>query len=236
MTLKTRSLKAYILFWITLLALCMSALLTYQSTQYFLKGFDSVQTGQMIRAANLLPAGQTSIVTDFGYHVTRRWQLVPDDIKRIFPEPPKQQRELQLHFENWWYFAPPEKSYSLLTANNKAGVQRYISKMTDRSQKPKTSIQKKLLDPMVVIALWGIGSLIAFILFTYRVLSNLAHPIQALYSWAKALNLNQVNDTPPDFQYDELNQLAAILQESLTDVSERRKQMAARLDAIKWGV
>ena len=222
---KPRRVKTYVLFWITLLALCMSALLTYQGTRYFLDGFDSVQKWQMTRAADLLPDGETSLVTDFGYHVTRDWQAVPADIRRIFPDPPQQHYELQLHMENWWYFAPPEKSYSLLSALNEAGELRYISKKMEHAKKDKPRLEG--LDPMVMITLWGIGSLIAFVAIIYKILSNLTSPVQALYDWARTLDLNQANDTPPDFQYDELNQLAAILQENLKDMNqtlEREKE------------
>ena len=221
-----KSLKAYILVWITLLALCMSALLTYQSTQYFLEGFDEVQEWQMNQAADLLPMGQTSSVTDFGYHVTNKWEHVPEDIRNVFPQPPQRHQKLQVHFENWWYFAPPERSYSLLSAVNKDGEVRYISRKLDSSEK-KGKPKHEGLDPMVVIALWGLGSLAVFIAVIYQVLSNLAHPIQLLYGWAKRLDLNSAHDPPPDFHYDELNQLAAIVYESIRKVRvtlEREKE------------
>lgn len=225
--LKTRSLKAYILFWITFLALCMSALLTYQSTQYFLEGFDTVQEWQMNKAADLLPEGESAVVTDFGYHVTNDWDNVPEDIKGIFNQPPQRMQELQLHFENWWYFAPPEKSYSLLSAFNKKGEVCYISRTMEKNQKQEHKPPVEGLDPMVVIALWGIGSLIAFIVIIYKVLSNLAQPIQSLYAWAKHLDLHNAQQPLPDFQYQELNQLAGIIHDNLQNVSrtlEREKE------------
>lgn len=214
--LKTPSLKAYILFWITLLALAMSTLLTYQSTQYFLEGFDSIQEWQMIQAADLLPEGQTVTETDFGYHVSSSWEQVPDRIRAIFPEPPQRHYEVQIHFENWWYFAPPETSYSLLSAYDQNDELRYISKIitTVSADKPP----HEGLDPMVIIALWGLGSLVAFIVITYKILSNLARPIQSLYGWAKELDLNNAKQSPPDFTYQELNQLALIIQQSVDNL------------------
>jgi len=223
--LKRKSLKAYILFWITLLALCMSVLLTYQSTQYFLGGFDMVQEWQMNQAADLLPQGETSSITDFGYHVTRNWENVPEEIKKIFPQPPTKHRELQVHCEDWWYFAPPEKLYSLLSAPNQAGEIRYISRILDSKEK-KAQLKHEGLDPMVIIALWGLGSLAAFIGIIYIVLSNLADPIQSLYNWAKNLDLKQTQEPPSDFHYEELNQLAGIVHASIQDVGrtlEREK-------------
>lgn len=223
---QNKSLKTYILFWITLLAISMSALLTYQSTQYFLKGFDSIQEAQMNQAARLLPEGESTIVTDFGYHVTDRWENVPERIREIFPAPPGQHREIQIHFENWWYFAPPEKSYSLLSVATQNGEIRYISKIIDSSRMAKTK-QHQGLDPMVVIALWGLGSVVVFIGMIYRVLNSLARPVQSLYAWAKTLNLNSAKEPPPDFQYKELNQLADIIHSSINKVGqtlEREKE------------
>ncbi len=204
----------------------MSVLLTYQSTQYFLEGFDMVQEWQMNQAADLLPKGEISSITDFGYHVSRNWEDVPEEMKKVFPHPPSKQRELQVHFENWWYFAPPEKSYSLLSAPNQAGEIRYISRIID-SKKKKAKPKHEGLDPMVIIALWGLGSLAVFIGIIYIVLSNLAHPIQSLYNWAKNLNLKQTEVSPPDFQYEELNQLAGIVHASIQSVGrtlEREKE------------
>ncbi len=224
--LKRRSLKSYILFWITLLAICMSTLLTYQSTQYFLEGFDLVQEWQMSQAADLLPHGETSTVTDFGYHVTDSWDEVPEEIRKVFPAPPQNHQELQVHFENWWYFAPPEKSYSLLSEFNKEGKVRYISRKLDSSDKVDKPEQEGL-DPMVIIALWGLGSLAAFIAVIYGVLSNLAQPIQSLYDWAKNLDLKKAHQTPPDFSYKELNELAEIVHGSVQSVGktlEREKE------------
>ncbi|WP_271270620.1 sensor histidine kinase [Aliamphritea hakodatensis] len=223
---QTKSLKSYILFRIILLAICMSALLTYQSTQYFLEGFDSVQESQMIQASKLLPPGQNAITTDFGYHVADRWEKVPENIRNIFPTPPERHQKQLIHFENWWYFAPPEKSYSLMSLRNKHGELRYVSKIMISSNMEKTTSHEGL-DPMVIIALWGLGSLAVFIFVIYRMLNNLTYPVQSIYKWARQLNLKSANESPPDFQYDELNQLAKIIHGSIQNAGqalEREKE------------
>lgn len=211
--MKSKSLKAYVLFWIIMLAAGMSVLLTYQATQYFLEGFEKVSQWQMIQAADLLPEDTPAQMVAFDYHVAASWDQVPENIRDAFPEPPEQHNQLQLHLVNWWYFAPPEYSYSLLSAVNKAGEMRYISRFMDRNQKEYSG--PKGIDPMVVIALWGVGSLAVFIAVAFKVLSNLTQPVRALHHWAQGIDLDKSDKPCPDFHYKELNQLAGIIWESL---------------------
>lgn len=211
----SRSLKAYILFWIIMLAIGMSGILTYQSTQYFLEGFLKVSERQMIEAAELLPEGEPAKTVAFDYHVASSWEYVPEQIKRIYPKPPKAHEQLDVTFEDWWYFSPPKQSYSLLVTQNKKGQLRYISRHMSKEEKRKKHPERRGLDPMVVIALWGVGSLVVFIGVIFYVMARLATPVQALYVWAKNLDLEKSKQPCPDFNYTEFNQLARIVQSSI---------------------
>jgi len=216
---RTRSLKAYIFVWVTLLALGMALLLSYQSTQYFLKGLDMITGAQMEEAADLLPAGKRAAEVPFGYHVASDWSSVPQPVREAFGQPPQQLDNLQIHFEDWWYFAPPERAYFLMASHNRQGELRFISRHKDEPGiEDKVSLQG--LDPMVKIALWGLGSIIVYIALVYRILGNLARPVQALYRWARELKLESLTPERPDFQYRELNALAEIIHNSLLDVSQ----------------
>ena len=211
----SRSLKAYILFWIIMLAIGMSGILTYQSTQFFLEEFFKVSKRQMIEAADLLPDGVLAQQVAFGYHVASRWEEVPQPIKAIHPKPPNEHNRLLVKFEDWWYFSPPKQSYSLLVTQNKKGQLRYISRHMSQEEKHKKHPKHRGLDPMVVITLWGVGSLVVFIGVIFYVMARLATPVQALYVWAKGLDLEQSQQPCPHFYYTEFNQLARIVQSSI---------------------
>ncbi|MCV6588293.1 MAG: HAMP domain-containing histidine kinase [Marinobacterium sp.] len=220
---RTDSLKTYIFFWVTLLALAMALLLSYQSTQYFLKGLNMITGAQMEEAAELLPEGQREAELPFGYHVAADWQSVPKAVRDVFIQPPQQLDTLQLHFENWWYFAPPERAFFLLASRNQQGKLRFISMYDPEHEHAADSRPDKApeeIDPMVKIALWGLGAIVIYVLLIYRVLGSLAQPVQSLYHWARELQLETLTPQRPDFQYQELNALATILHNSLQDVSQ----------------
>lgn len=216
---RTDSLKTYIFFWVTLLALCMALLLSYQSTQYFLKGLDMITGAQMEEAADLLPAGKREAQIPFGYHVAADWQAVPQPVREVFGQPPQQLDDLQIYFEDWWYFAPPKRAYFLMASRNAQGEVRYITRHKD-GKRTEEKVSREGLDPMVKIALWGLGAIAVYIALIYRILGNLARPIEALHRWASSLKLESLTRDRPDFQYRELNELATIIHNSLLDVSQ----------------
>lgn len=225
---KSHSLKRTIFIRITVLALAMSLLLSYQGTQSFLKGLDGTKTRQMTQAADYLPEGQTEAQLVFGYHVASSWEHVPDNIKAIFPTPPEQARKLLSHREDWWYFAPPEKSYALLLAYNDIGEARYISSFWE-SPKPALSLGDKLAlkDPMVQTALGGTTVILGFMIILYLIFRSLSQPTAAFYQWAGQLTTRTVNNKIPDFRYREINALAHIMHnstETMGKVLEREKQ------------
>lgn len=172
------------------------------------------------------PQKESSLTTDFDYHVTDNWNNVPERIREVFNQAPDNHDQLLIHFENWWYFAPPEISYSLLSTINKDGRVLYVSKIIDQTGKEVVP-EHEGLDPVVIITLWGLGSLAVFILAIYWLFNRLAYPVQSLYEWAKRLDLTNAHDPLPDFQYNELNQLAEIVSGSIRNVGqtlEREKE------------
>ena len=224
---KKHSLKHYLLFWGISLALCLSLLLSYQGTQFFLKGLDLGKIEQMKHAANLLPVDEKSTQLQFGYHVAISWNLVPDDIKSVFSSPPREFETLIKHYQNWWYFAPPETGYYLMRTTNNLGEQRYISLILDFKTRQSILESKTQLDPMVKIALWGLGAILTYSLLIYCLFIMLSKPISQLYKWASELSLEQQSNALPDFQYEELNALANILytnMQSMNKALDREKE------------
>lgn len=224
------SIKSYILLWVCGLAVSMSLLLSYQSSQFFLQSFQMMISKQMFESANLLPQDKESVNLQFGYRVASGWEHVPAEIKTKFAGPPEKPGELLKHLENWWYFAPPEAGYFLMLAYNQSGEARYISKIikkNDKSIRQNQDLHAFHIDPMVKIALWGLAALLIFIALIYRVFRNLASPIDALYSWAGSLKLESLEKEVPDFQYQELNALSTVIHNKIEDVAlvlEREKE------------
>ena len=219
-TAKHTSIKRYIFSRISLLALGVSLLLCYQGTQSFLKGIDIGRKKHMLLAAEALPEGEHGSVSVLGYHVASSWDQVPNEIKVIFPKPPIENGHLLNHRENWWYFAPPEKSYSLIRVQNRAGAPRYISSLRDNSARFATARSRfSLQDPMLQMGLTGVSVVLAFLVLLYWTFRNLTSPAQQFYQWTDRLRLESAQENRPDFYYQELNTLADVMQTNVQNVS-----------------
>jgi signal transduction histidine kinase len=73
---------------------------------------------------------------------------------------------------------------------------------------------------MVEIALWGVGVTIIFVLAVLLALRLLARPVEALYQWAKQLNLDNLEQPIPRFKFRELNSLAEIVHSGVASVED----------------
>jgi signal transduction histidine kinase len=200
----------------------MAVILSLQSARNLLKAFDFHETHIMQRLADeiLLPDGAP--VETLGFHIAGNWRAVPDNIRKQFPVEPERLDVLYSHFENWIFFAPPKKHYLLLKTKNRLGETRYVSQYRFNKDIQPIGIRdgEIRLDPMVEIALWGIGVTVIFALAFLLALRWLARPVEALYLWAKQLNLDILEQPIPWFKFKELNSLAKIVHTSVASVGD----------------
>lgn len=226
-----KNLKRYIFIRISCLAFGMSLLLSYQGTQSFLHGLD-VQIAWQMRTV----AEQGDITGDFlnqalGYEVESNWESLPEQVKRVFSNPPEQPHKLHKYFENWWYFAPPETGYFVMMVYNHEGEQRYISHVREFRKKPhvgENAVKKGFrIDPMIKIALWGLGAMLVFLAALYWTFRGLSKPARDLHQWASELKIETSKQALPDFRYQELDDLAEIIRTSMANSGkalEREKE------------
>lgn len=229
--LKVGSIKQYVFIRVTLLALLMSVSLSYFGTQLFLKGINGTRTSHMILAANSMSGEETGSKEIAGFIVSSSWEHVPNHVKNIFSKKPDKSHTVQIHYENWWYFAPPEKIYSLVFIFNEFGNPIYVSYYKDFSNYLSSLfIIFQFKDPMVQMALGGIvlvGLFIIILFFTFR---KLAHPAASFYRWVDQLDLETVKKTTPNFYYQELILLSQMIQKNMEQVGmalDREKEFLA---------
>jgi signal transduction histidine kinase len=220
MATRAISLRIQILLLFLILAIIMAAIFSLQSAHNLLKTFDfhEIHIMQRLAEETLLPDG--TAVEALGFHIASNWRDVPDNIRERFPVEPKREDELYSHFEDWIFFAPPKRQYLLLKTSNHLGKVRYVSQYRINKDRPPILIRNGeiRLDPMVEIALWGITVTIIFALVFLLAIRWLARPVEALYLWAKQLNLNELEQPIPKFKFKELNSLATIVHTSIASV------------------
>jgi signal transduction histidine kinase len=200
----------------------MAAVLSLQSARNLIKAFDFYEAHIMQRLADETLLPDDAAVETLGFHITGNWSNVPDNIRKYFRVEPEHQDILYSHFEDWILFAPPKNQYLLLKTTNHLGETRYVSKhRLNKDIQPILIRDGELrLDPMVEIALWGIGVTIIFALAFLLALRWLARPVEALYRWAKRLNLDELERPIPKFKFRELNSLAEIVHTSVASVGD----------------
>ncbi|WP_181902257.1 sensor histidine kinase [Thalassotalea euphylliae] len=208
------SLRWYMLALLLTLMVAISAFFSWQAATHFLSGFDVITESNMrnvAREAQLNERGYDKII---GYSVVNNWQHIPPAIKAHFPNQPEQSGTLLKKFDDWIYFAPPEKFYLLMMVELRNGELRYVYRYRDKP--PQQPRQFGSIDPMVKILLWGIGIVLVFWLLLLMMLRSIGKPIVALQYWAKNLSAKDLSDSStqqalPDFRYSELNSLASII-------------------------
>jgi signal transduction histidine kinase len=220
MAMRAISLRTQILLLFLILAIIMAAILSLQSARNLLKAFDFHETDIMRRLADETLLTDGAAVEFLGFHIAGNWRDVPDNIREHFPVEPEHHGLLYSHFENWIFFAPPKNHYLLLKTTNHLGETRFVSKHRLNKDLQPVLIQdgEIRVDPMVEITLWGIGVTIIFVLAVLLALRLLARPVEALYQWAKQLNLDALDQPIPTFKFRELNSLAEIVHSSVTSV------------------
>ncbi len=226
-----KNLKRFIYVRVSCLALGMALLLSYQGTQFFLHGLDVKVAWHMRQVVEHQFGQGTHLSQMFNYQVASNWEELPERVREVFKRPPETPLELQKYFENWWYFAPPETGYFLMMSQDEQGQKRYISHIREFRKGPVhgSGLPKKMfrIDPMVEIALWGLGAMLAFMAALYWTFRSLSKPSNAMYNWAAGLTIESAKSELPDFKYQELEDLAVIIQTSMQnsgEALEREKQ------------
>jgi signal transduction histidine kinase len=197
----------------------LNLILAYHGTQSFLKGIELIRKIQMTDIALQTPQGFVGGQDVFEYYVASSWEFVPDKIKTRFSEP-QQPSQLQKRYENWLYFAPPEKIFIIMMAHNEFGEPRYISFIHETKSDTPNPIRLTLNDPMIKMCFVTLLAMLIYILLMYGVFKRISSPTNTFYAWAHQLNLKTIKSDKPSFNFEELDELATIMYSSFTKMGE----------------
>ncbi|WP_417227957.1 sensor histidine kinase [Amphritea sp.] len=214
------SLRLYFFISVVLLGSVMAIGFSLLSVNYFINGLDKGIIGVMIDIAKTTDVKEGQPVDVIGFNVASRWQDTPEIIQQQFVSPPTEANQLQKLKEQSSIFSIPENIYFVVLVNTPTGEQRFVSKVMlekNRMAHPGAKDPKNRLY-------WAIfTALIAIAVFTFAlvmIMQKIAKPIESLKNWAKSLNQEKIKKSPPDFSYNELNVLAALIQSSLTSAHQ----------------
>ncbi|MCG8427759.1 MAG: hypothetical protein MI754_10430, partial [Chromatiales bacterium] len=182
---KELSLRGQILLLFVLLAIIMASVLSLQSARFFLKSFEFSERSTMRHLAQEVELTNGNPTRMLGYHIASRWSDVPDSIKEVFPDVPTQTNVLYRHFEDWNYFTPPRIIYQVMKTTNAFDETRFVSQYHVNQDVEAIRIRDGQIwvDPMVEIALWGIGTTAAIFVIVLIALRLFATPVESLHRW-----------------------------------------------------
>ncbi|WP_029911756.1 sensor histidine kinase [Pelobacter seleniigenes] len=218
------SLKLYValafLFLIILLVIGYSIL----SIHFFIRGMDNATFGTMDQTMTsyikTVPAAQRLRLNNFsGYQIAPTWQQMPHNIRSKFSKPDRDNYMFKYDDSGW--FQHPEQLIFLMRFAYDHGHY-YVSRTIQREQsfflrqdgEPHGDhFLRSLITLSISVAL--IMSFLVWLLF-----KQVSRPISALGSWARQLDEHNLQQSPPDFSYPELNELAVLIRSSLSSVQQ----------------
>ncbi len=212
------SLKLFFMLVMLLLGLLMAGFFSVLALNYYEQGLDRSTRQSMLEAAEVEGVKKGHPVKVLGYHIASSWQDLPPQIKEVFADtPPVGNRAFAKKLIGATFFSPPEKVYLVLKVNNQAGQPRYIAKVITRHQLPA---KEKHIPHILHVAIFALASIACFLLVVIFMIRKVTKPVESLKNWAKSLNEEKLQQPLPDFQYTELNTLAAIVNASLSSVQQ----------------
>jgi signal transduction histidine kinase len=210
-----RSLKLYFFLSVVLLGSSMVIAYSFLSVNYYIDGLDRALNSVMRELSLTTDIEDGESKTIAGFNVAKRWQDTPNIIQQRFLSAPTDTGVLQKITDQKSALFIPDNIYFVVLYYNPNGEKRFISRTFLKSDRPTntgTSQPKKRLYWSLIIAIIAIA---IFVFFLVMIMQKIAKPIESLKGWAKSLDKGNVLNSPPDFTYTELNDLATLVQSSL---------------------
>ena len=213
------SLRLYVLLSLLFLISSMVALYSVVTVQYFIQGLDTITRKNMIDVAKAVQLDETGRASMLDFEISDDWDKVPQLIKENIPDRPEQLYEFKKHIVQPSIFSKPIATYFVTKAISADGTVCYISRYTGPTTFQKRMHSRKI-NPISGALFIGITVITIFVSLLLLILRSVANPVETLRDWAKNLNPQRLELTPPDFRYSELNTLADIIRSSLSSVQQ----------------
>ncbi|MCB2427384.1 sensor histidine kinase [Methylophaga pinxianii] len=190
------------------------------SAHLFFRGMDNIVTGGMENAAltylaSNQPLAEDELVNFRGSQLSRQWDAQPLEIRQVFNGPPLQSGTLVKQDDSHW-LERPDKVYFALKVDL-ADQSVYISRVLSR-ENVSSLMSRNMADSMRLLL--GVSALIAvsLMLITWGLMRSISAPVGRLHSWTQSLTPENLSQPAPDFMYPELNEMAKLIQNSLSSV------------------
>ena len=216
------SLKMFVTLAFVLLVVVLVAGYSLLSVHYYRMGMDSVIASNMEAVARRYVVAVSPAKRDYGdeykhYKIFGDWKQVPVELRNLFGTiEPKPGLSIKGYRSHW--FQPPDFMYFVYLYQDENNIL-FVTRRGSRATAPpligRNAAESRNL--LLIISSSIIGFLGITILLMLR---RVSRPVASLGEWARSLNAENLNETPPDFAYPELNDLASLIRTSLSSVQE----------------
>lgn len=215
------SLKLYVALVFLLLMAILVAGYTMLSAHFFILGMDNVTSGTMHEViksyVDTVPQVQRQQLNSFsGYQISRSWADLPEEIRTSFEEP--QQDNILLKTRPPKYSDHSRRLYFVMRSSLHG--QEYFICRTLTHADVNPLIGRQAHQSMQFLLVLSIAIAALFILLLWLLLKQVSQPVARLGHWARQLNQSNLTEPTPDFSYPELNELATLIQNSLSSVQQ----------------
>lgn len=213
------SLRIYFFASMVVLSSAMAIGYSFLSVNYFVDGLDKGLNGIMLKLTQTtqVKAGEPKDI--IGFTVASRWEDMPSIIKQRFSKP-TEIGLLHKRKDQSSMFTLPENLFFVVYYPNELGEPRYVSRIMLEKDRPTVIANIEPEQRMLWIVVTGLAAIVLFAFFLFMVMKKIAKPVESLRGWAKSLNQANLQQTPPDFTYHELNVLATLIRSSLLSAHE----------------
>lgn len=201
---------------IVLFVVCYSVLSRY----FHIRQLHHVTHSNMEKAAQIylkvISKEHRGKAREFGeYIVTDDRQQLPPEIQTVI-EGSETSENFLVKKEHSGWLRPPE-SISFLYRFSEDGkdyfMTRRVTKPSHLSSVAKNSADNRHLFFLITTCIVGFLGIVILL-----IVQRVFRPITALNQWTRTLDTKSLNSPPPDFSYPELNELAGLIQTSLSSV------------------
>lgn len=219
---KQISLKLFVTLAFFLLIVVLVAGYSLLSAHYYRMGMHSVTAVNMEGVARSYlrlgsPATGQQVEEYRHYKIFGDWSQVPIELRNLFgTEPPEPGLSIKGMHSRW--YRPPDFMFFVYLFQDKNDTLFIIRKGSKATAPPL--IGRNIMESrklLLGISASIIGLLGVTILLLLR---SVSRPAASLGQWAKSLNADNLQESPPDFSYPELNDLAQLIRTSLSSVQE----------------
>jgi signal transduction histidine kinase len=191
------------------------SVLTYN---YYFDGMETSIRGLMTQAAartELSPDGRGEVLE---FEITDSWEKQSDEIRAYIEQAPEQPFQLYKYFKQSNILTRPQFGVVAMRVMTQDGSPRFIARVFHRP--PEHHRKEDIRYRMLLILAFALTGLLIFLGLLVIILRTIAAPVEALGRWAQSLTPDRLRQTPPDFRYPELNNLAGVVHTSLNSVQE----------------